>query len=47
VADLLLLLNVDIQVADHDDASSARMFSLPRLNWPDAMYPFMMFTPSF
>ena len=26
---------------------SARMLSLPRLNSPDAMYPFMMLTPSF
>jgi hypothetical protein len=38
MTDLLLLLDVDIEVAPTMmRLSSARMFSLPRLNWPDAM----------
>ena len=34
MTDLLLLLDVDMIMMR---LSSARMFSLPRLNWPDAM----------
>ena len=29
--------DIDIEVADHHDATSARMLSLPRLNSPDSM----------
>ena len=38
MSDPLLLLDVHVQVADHDEAAvGANVLPLPRLNWPDAM----------
>jgi hypothetical protein len=37
VADPLLVLDVDVEVADEHDAPLARMLSRPRENSPDSM----------